>query len=77
MNNDTTNKAVEGIEGISPQQFAALGVDQVAYVRPAVVEGQKVYAIHSADGNEIGMMAGRDLAFAAVKQHDMEPVSVH
>jgi len=49
----------------------------VAYVRPAVVEGQKVYAIHSADGSEIGMMAGRDVAFAAVKQHDMEPVSVH
>jgi hypothetical protein len=52
-------------------------VDKVAYVRPAVVEGQKVYAIHSADGSEIGMMAGRDVAFAAVKQHDMEPVSVH
>lgn len=74
MNKDTLNKA---IEGFSPEQFAALGVDRVAYVRPAMVEGQKVYAIHSADGNAIGMMAGRELAFAAVKQHDMEPVSVH
>lgn len=74
MNRDTLNKA---IEGFSPEQFAALGVDRVAYVRPAMVEGQKVYAIHSADGNAIGMMAGRELAFAAVKQHDMEPVSVH
>lgn len=74
MNKDTLNKA---IEGFSPEHFAALGVDRVAYVRPAMVEGQKVYAIHSADGNAIGMMAGRELAFAAVKQHDMEPVSVH
>lgn len=65
------------VRDISPEQLAALGMDRVAYVRPAVIEGQKVYAIHSADGNEIGMMAGRDLAFAAVKQHDMEPVSVH
>jgi hypothetical protein len=64
-------------EEFSSEQFAALGVDQVAYVRPTVVEGQKVYAIFSADGSEIGMMAGRDTAFAAVKQHDMEPVSVH
>ena len=65
------------VKGISPEQLAALGMDRVAYVRPAVVDGQKVYAIHSADGNAIGMMAGRDLAFAAVKQHDVEPVSVH
>ena len=64
-------------ENLSPDQFAALGVDRVAYVRPAVVDGRTVYTIHNADGNEMGMMAERDIAFAAVKQHDMEPVSVH
>ena len=74
MNRDFPNKPAEDF---SPEQFAALGVNQVAYVRPAMIEGQKVYMIHSADGSEIGMMAGRDVAFAAVKQHDMEPVSVH
>ncbi len=74
MNRETEARIVPGL---SPEQFAALGMDEVAYVRPAVVEGKKVYAIHSADGNAIGMMAERDVAFAAVKQHDMEPVSVH
>lgn len=64
-------------ENLSPDQFAALGVDRVAYVRPAVIDGRTVYAIHNADGNEMGTMAERDVAFAAVKQHDMEPVSVH
>jgi hypothetical protein len=64
-------------ENLSPAQFAELGVDRVAYVRPAVIDGRTVYAIHNADGNEMGTMAGRDVAFAAVKQHDMEPVSVH
>jgi len=64
-------------EKFSPDQFAALGVDRLAYVRPAVMDGRTVYAIHNADGNELGMMAERDIAFAAVKQHDMEPVSVH
>ncbi|MEK9831742.1 MAG: DUF1150 family protein [Rhodospirillaceae bacterium] len=64
-------------EKFSPDQFAALGVDRLAYVRPAVVDGRTVYTIHNADGNELGMMAERDIAFAAVKQHDMEPVSVH
>jgi hypothetical protein len=74
MNSESPEKL---IGHISLEQFAALGLDRVAYVRPAVVEGQKVYTIHSADGGEIGMMAGRDVAFAAVKQHDLEPVSVH
>ena len=64
-------------EKFTPDQFAALGVNRLAYVRPAVIEGRTVYAIHSADGSEIGMMAEREIAFAAVKQHDMEPVSVH
>jgi len=64
-------------EKFSPDQCAALGVDRLAYGRPAVVDGRTVYAIHNADGNELGMMAERDIAFAAVKQHDMEPVSVH
>lgn len=64
-------------EKFSLDQFVALGVDRLAYVRPAVVEGRTVYTIHNADGNEIGVMAERDIAFAAVKQHDMEPVSVH
>ena len=64
-------------EKFSLDQFVALGVDRLAYVRPAVVEGRTVYTIHNADGNEIGVMAERDIAFAAVKQNDMEPVSVH
>lgn len=64
-------------ENLSSDQFAALGVDRVAYVRPAVVDGRTVYAIYNANGHEMGMMAERDIAFAAVKQHDMEPVSVH
>jgi hypothetical protein len=65
------------VRDISPEQLAALGMDRFAYVRPALVEGQKVYAIHSANGNAIGIIGARDLAFAAVRQHDMEPVSVH
>jgi hypothetical protein len=65
------------IEKFTPDQFAALGVNRLAYVRPATIDGRTVYAIHGADGSEIGLMAEREVAFAAVKQHDMEPVSVH
>jgi len=35
------------------------------------------WAIHAANGKRIGMAASPELAFAATRQHDMEPLSVH
>jgi hypothetical protein len=67
----------EKLRHISPQDFAAMGVQQIAYVRPVVVNGVTAYAIHAADGTQIGMAPQRDLAFAAVIQNELEPVSLH
>jgi hypothetical protein len=68
---------VEKLRHISPQDFAAMGVQQIAYIRPVVVNGVTAYAIHAADGTQIGMAPQRDLAFAAVIQNELEPVSLH
>ena len=62
---------------MEPQAFAQLGVQGVAYVKPVVVDGIDAWAIHAADGTQIGVAGDRDQAFAAVKQNDLEPVSVH
>jgi hypothetical protein len=63
---------------ISNEHLALLGLEDVAYVKPVVAEdGTAQYAIYAANGTAIGLAAGRDLAFAAVRQHDLEPVSVH
>jgi hypothetical protein len=35
------------------------------------------WAAYAADGTRLGLMPTRELAFAALKQHDLEPVSVH
>lgn len=59
------------------QELLALGAGDVAYVRRATVDGQSVWTIHTADGGAIGQAPSRDLAFAAIIQHDMEPASVH
>lgn len=67
----------EKLRHISPQDFAAMGVQQLAYIRPVVVNGVTAYAIHAADGTQIGMAPQRDLAFAAVIQNELEPVSLH
>ncbi|MCI5047543.1 MAG: DUF1150 domain-containing protein [Aquisalinus sp.] len=36
-----------------------------------------LYALHAADGARIALMGDRDLAFAAARQNEMTPVSVH
>jgi len=68
---------VEKLEHISDQDFAMIGLQQLAYVKPTVVNGVTGFSIHAADGTQIGMAPSRDIAFAAVKQHELEPVSLH
>ncbi len=72
---------------IPPEALAALGGPSLVYVREVdpiemsqvegVPDGVKLFAIHSADGTRVGVVGNRDAAFAAARQHDMEPVSVH
>ena len=52
-------------------------MEDVAYVKSVVVDGADVFAVHAADGTQIALTANREIAFAVVRQHDMEPVSVH
>jgi hypothetical protein len=62
---------------ISPKELALLGVEDVAYVKRVMANGAAAYAIHAADGTEMAVLADRDLAFATLRQHDLEPLSVH
>ncbi len=67
-----------GLAGkMSSRDFAAWGVEDVAYVRKVVIDGKSAWAICAADGSGIGVAPDRDLAFAAARQNDLEPVSVH
>ena len=66
----------EKLREMSSQDFALIGVEQLAYIKPTVVNGVSGFSIHAADGTQIGMAPSRDIAFAAVKQHELEPVSL-
>lgn len=57
--------------------FATFGVEQLAYIKPVVIEGTPAYAVHGADGRPLAAVDDRDVAFALVRQNDLEPVSVH
>ncbi|HEY9549710.1 MAG TPA: DUF1150 family protein [Kiloniellaceae bacterium] len=62
---------------LSQQDFLLLGINDIAYVKKEQHGGKEVFVIHSADGNAITALADYDIAFAAVRQNDMKPLSVH
>jgi hypothetical protein len=68
---------IERIKQMSANELALLGAQDLAYIKRVVVDGTLGYAVHAADGTEIAVLPDRDLAFATVRQHDLEPVSVH
>ena len=65
------------VRHLSEQQLAALGVSHIAYVKPVTVNGVQGFAIHAADGTPMAVAGNRDVAVAAVVQHEMLPLSVH
>ncbi len=65
------------LRDMSPKAFAALGKPYLAYVKAVMVDGEASFAVHSADGSPMAVLNDREVAFAAVRQHDMEPLSVH
>jgi hypothetical protein len=65
------------IRHITENQLMQLGVSELAYVKPVLVEGSRVYAIHAADGSPMAVTEDRDVAIAAIRQHEMEPALVH
>lgn len=63
---------------MSATDFEMLGMDHVAYVKEIFDGASLKFAVYAANGAEIALMeADREVTFAAVRQNDMEPVSVH
>ncbi|MDI9408048.1 MAG: DUF1150 family protein [Candidatus Pacebacteria bacterium] len=58
-------------------EFQTLGLNIIAFVKPIQVEGETAFGIHAADGTPMAIVSDYELAFAAIRQNDLEPVSVH
>jgi hypothetical protein len=80
MNDPNDNPAATmmvDVRKLSQEQFAQLGMAQVAYVKPVIVNGTTGFAIHAADGTPMALTPDRDVAIAAIVQHEMLPAMVH
>jgi len=70
-------KGFEGIRNISSRELAVFGMQDLAYVKPVVVNGVTAFAVHAADGAQVAVLPDREIALATIRQHDLEPLSVH
>ncbi|MGO8916540.1 MAG: DUF1150 family protein [Stellaceae bacterium] len=69
---------IEKLRHISPKEFALLGMQDMAYIkRVAGNDGVVGFAVYAADGTQVALLPDREVAFATVRQHELEPLSVH
>jgi hypothetical protein len=78
---------------ITPEALAHLGDGRIAYVKtirsedvralfpqaemPQIPPGQRLFALHAADGTPIMLTDSREAALANAWSHELETVSVH
>ncbi len=72
-----TTEIVFDIRSMTPEQLGQLGVSAMAYIKPVQMNGMAAFAIHAADGSPMAVATERDMAIAAVVQHEMLPALVH
>ncbi len=70
-------QTIEQMRLMSANDLAMLGMQHIAYVKQVEVDGNPGFAIHAADGTQMALLGDRDIAFAVVRQNELEPVSVH
>ncbi|HEY4470499.1 MAG TPA: DUF1150 family protein [Stellaceae bacterium] len=70
-------KEFEGIRHMSSRELALFGMQDLAYVKAVLIDGATAFAVHAADGTQITVLPDREIALATVRQHDLEPLSVH
>jgi hypothetical protein len=83
IENEVQNSALddEAVEpqavGSTPVDLAHLGLNQIAYVRRAIVDDQPVWSIYSAMGHPLGAATTLEQAWGAIVQNELQPVYVH
>jgi hypothetical protein len=68
---------LNGYMQLSSQAFAALGLQDLAYIKPVQRDGKTMIAVNAADGTELAVAESRDVAMAFIRQNELEPLSAH
>lgn len=63
--------------GMSDQEFKALGMDQVAYIKPYRVNDQVAWVVHAADGTAIAVQNDATSAANSAQAQDLGVATLH
>ncbi len=63
--------------GMSDQEFKALGVDQVAYIKAYRVKDKIAWVVHAADGTTIAVQNDADAALNSARAQDLGIATLH
>lgn len=73
---DLDSKFID-LKTISLQDFLNLGMRDIAYIRPVILDEREVFAVHAADGTPLSVLENFTDAVMAVHQNDLFAVTLH
>lgn len=71
------NESNPDLKDLSQRDFLNFGIHELAYIKPVNIQKRSAFAIHAADGTPLSIMETLDMALLAVRQNDLEAVTVH
>lgn len=72
------DNSINPLRSLSREGLLMLGMNQVAYIRPAVANGDRqVWSLHAADGTLLSIQEQADQAIMLARTNDLAPVTVH
>ena len=77
MSEKTPAAVFFNIRALSAADLGRLGMEQLAYVKPVILNGTHAFAIHAADGTPMAVAENHSVAVAAILQHEMVAANVH
>ncbi|MFX4220607.1 MAG: DUF1150 family protein [Thalassobaculum sp.] len=77
MSQNASNAADEKQFEISQEALGTLGLNQIAFIKPVREENGEHFVVHAADGTAVRLFPSRELAELAIRQNDLQPVSLH
>ncbi len=74
--NEKCDSTAQALRHLTAQDFLAFGVQQIAYIRPVMMNGAAAFAIHAADGTPLAFHENAETAKALTRQNELEPVTL-
>lgn len=62
---------------MTDRQFTYFGYFEKIYVKPVVIDGARLFAVHAADGTLLFRLPDRETARMAAREFAVEALSVH